>query len=189
MQIKKTTETRQTIAFATKLEDIQGGGTVAIADLTQALVNEGTPLGVDANGLYHVVKTAKMQAEAAADATDYPVLKGHNFKVGDFATTKAGEAAYAITAIDTSNEAKDTITVGTTLGAAAKDSVLIQAAAESVSDSAAKYKTIGLVGTSFDVISGDNHSTDIVVRGSVKESLCPPISDAMKAEIPLIRFI
>lgn len=189
MQVKKTTETRQAIAFATKLEDIQGGGTVAVAELTQPVVYEGTPVGVDANGLYHVVKTAKMQDDAAADATQYPVLKGHNFKVGDFLTTKGGEAAYAITGIDTSNESKDVITVGTTIGAASEGDVLIQAAAESADASAEKYKTVGLVGTSFDVIAGDNHTTDIVVRGSVKEALCPPISAEIKAEIPLIRFI
>lgn len=189
MQVKKTTETRALIAFATKLEDIQGGGTVAIADLAQAVVNEGTPLGVDANGIYHVVKTAKMQADAAADATTYAVLKGHNFKVGDFVTKAAGAAAYAITAIDTTNEAKDVITVGTTLGAASEGDILIHAAAESADASVAKHKTIGLVGTGFDVIAGDNHTTDIVVRGSVKEALCPPITAAIKAEIPLIRFI
>lgn len=191
MQIYKQTEARQSNAFITKLEVIVGGGTIAAKDLNQPIVNEGTPVGVDANGLYHVVKTAKLVSVVANTATDYPVAKGHNFKVGDFLAQKTGGKAYAITAIDTTAEDKDILTVGTTLGlAGAVGDVLIQAKAESATTtSALKYAPVGLVGTSFDVIAGSNHTSDIVVRGSVKASLISPLSAEIKALMPLIRFV
>lgn len=191
MQIFKKTEARQTNAFITKLEVIVGGGTIAVKDLSQPIVNEGTPVGVDANGLYHVVKTAKLVADVTNVATDYPVAKGHNFKIGDFLAQKTGGKAYAISSIDTTAEDRDILTVGTTLGLAGViGDVIIQASAESATTtSALKHSPIGLIGTSFDVIEGDNHLSDIVVRGSVKEALISPLSAEIKALMPLIRFV
>ncbi len=191
MQNFKKTENRIPIAFVTKLEDIPGGGTIAVAALTQEVVLEGTPVGVDSNGLFHVVKTAKMQAVATDAAVTYKVLKGHNFKVGDFLAAKTGGKAYAITAIDTSEADYDTLTVGTTLGIAlVAGDVLIEAAAQATAtQSAFKYTPIGLVGTGFDIVEGNNHLSDIVVRGSVKADVIVPTGSYVQALLPLIRFV
>ena len=69
MQNYFSAESPEKNVFLSKIEDISGGVTVAVKDLVQTRVGAGTPIGKDANGLFHVVKTAKMQADAAADAT------------------------------------------------------------------------------------------------------------------------
>ena len=58
IQIQRKKDKRVVKAFTHKLADIPGGVTVSAADLTQAVLHEGTPIGKDANGLYHVVKVA-----------------------------------------------------------------------------------------------------------------------------------
>lgn len=191
MQNYSYKDVRRVNAFISKLEDIPGGGIVAVTELTQASVEEGTPVGVDSNGLYHVVKTAKLVEAAANDTVGYKVAKGHNFKVGDFIALKTGGKAYAITEITTSNDDYDVLTVGTTLGlVAAIGEVVIEAAAQSASTTSDfKYKPVGLVGTGFDVVSGNNHSSDIVVRGSVNASVAPPTGSYVQAALPLIRFV
>jgi len=191
MQNSQTTETRTVLVFDKKLEDIPGGVTLAIADLAQASVAPGTPVGKDSNGLYHVVKTAKAQANATNSATAIKVLKGHNFKVGDFLTTATGKIAYAISAITTTNADYDTLTVGTTLGVAiTAGDILIQAAAEATGDtSTQKYTAIGLTGTYLDVVSGDNHLVDVIVRGTVREAAIVPIHSVIKTSLSHIRFV
>jgi len=194
MQNLKQTESRLPVVFDTKLEDIPGGVTVASSDLVQKVVKAGTPVGKDENGLYHVVKVAKLQADAADDATAYRVLKGHNFKVGNVITAKESGKAYAITAIDTSNADYDQFTVGTTLGIAltvASGSVLMEASAVAATDiSVLKYQPAGLIGTTYDVVESQNHLVDCVVRGSVREAVIDPIGATVKAKVqPLIRFV
>lgn len=191
MQNYVQSDVRRMNAFITKLEDIPGGGVIAVTDITQASVEEGTPVGVDSNGLYHVVKTAKITENASNTATAYKVAKGHNFKVGDFLAVKTGAKAYAITEIGTSEDDYDTLTVGTTLGlAVVVGDVLIQAAAQSATTTSAfKYTPVGLVGTGFDVVSSNNHTSDIVVRGSVKKDLIAPTGATVQAALPLIRFV
>ncbi|MBW6491948.1 MAG: hypothetical protein K0B15_12225, partial [Lentimicrobium sp.] len=147
--------------------------------------------GVDANGLFHVVKTGKLTAAATNVATAYLIAKGHNFKVGDVIALATGAKASTISAIDKTNEAYDTLTVSATLGvAAAEGQIIFQAAtATTGTDSAFKYPAVGLIGTGFDVIPTNNHSSDIVVRGTVKEALIAPIHAAIKTALSLIRFV
>lgn len=191
MQVFSKSESRTSLNWVTKLEDIPGGITVAVADLSQASVGDGTPVGKDANGLYHVVKTAKVKTDTGGTDIVYPVEKGQNFKKGDFVTNKLGAKAYAITGIDTSAADKDIITLSATLGVAVKaGDVLFEAKAESATTTSAfKYEPFALVGTSFDVIVGDNHMTDAIVRGSIKEANISPIHADIKAKLPLIRFV
>ena len=54
-------ETPEKLVFERKIEDIPGGITVAVRDLTQKRIFAGTPVGPDQNGLYHVVKTARVR--------------------------------------------------------------------------------------------------------------------------------
>ena len=66
---KKETEFQYAPGIEKIIEDIQGGGTIARAEL-KGVIDELPPLvivGKDTNGLYHVVKTGKATAEAVAD--------------------------------------------------------------------------------------------------------------------------
>lgn len=192
LQFVKTTETASKTPFVSNIETLPGGVTVAVTDLVQTTVVAGTPVGLDgSSGLYHVVKTAEAQANATNSATDYKVLKGHNFKVGDFLTTGLLKKAFAITAITTTETDYDTITLGTTLGVAVTaGDVLIEATAQATGDTSAyKYTPVGLTGTKFDVVAGANHPCDVVVRGSVIESMIPPISSDIKASLSWMRFV
>lgn len=191
MQNVNKTETGLPLAFDSKIEDVPGGVTVAVTDLTQSSLAAGTVIGADNNGLYHVVKTFKMQANAADDAVTYRVYKGHNGKVGDIISQKPGAKAYGISAIDTSNAAYDVLTVPTTLGVAlTAGDVIVQANAVAAGNtSVLKYNPFGLTGTTIDIVAGDNHLVDCVVRGSARLANIPPISAELKALLPLIRFV
>src|SRR6218665_2951971 len=149
------------VAFVTKLEDIIGGVTVAAADFTNgAIIPAGSVIGKDGNGLYHVLKTARLHTAASNTATDYLVLKGHGFKVGDFIAALTGAKAYAITAINTSNADYDTISVGTTLGVAISQYAgVFQALAEATSNTSAfKVAPSAVIGHSLELKTGDTNA-------------------------------
>lgn len=192
LQIQRRSDARVIRAFTHKLADIPGGVTVSVADLTQAVLQEGTPIGKDSNGLFHVVKCAKLAADATNSATTYTVKKGHNFKVGDVIMLGANKKAYAITTIATNSEDNtcDDLTVGTTLGAAASaGDPIYQASAAAASGSAFKYDAVALVGESYDVVALSNHVVNAWTIGQVKEANIPFIGSEIKAKIAGIRFI
>jgi hypothetical protein len=192
--IKQKKDNRVVRCFTHKLADIAGGVNIATSDLTQDTLPEGVAVGKDSNGIYHVVKTAVLAANAANDATTYTVKKGHNFVVGDFIMLATGAKSYAITAIATNsgNAAYDDITVGTTLGKAATagDSIM-QANAQSASTSSTfKYAPIALTGEGYDVKKGENIFANVWLIGVIKEAaLALPLPAAVKNAIPGIRFI
>jgi hypothetical protein len=192
LTIKRQKDTRVVRAFLHKLADIPDGVTVASADFTQKKLSEGTAIGKDANGLYHVVKVAALTAAATATATTYNVEKGHNFKVGDFIMLKEGGKAYAITAIDTTtNTSHDVITVGTTLGVTgAIGDAIYQAAAESA-DTTSKflYEPSALVGESYDVEAESNLIVNAWLIGVIREANIKPLGSAVKAKLTGIQFI
>lgn len=191
--IRKKTDNRVMRVFTHKIADIAGGVNVATADLTQPVLHEGTPIGKDSNGLYHVVKTALLKANAANDATTYTVAKGHNFKVGDIIMAKTAGKAYAITTIATNsgNNAYDDITVGTTLGVAVSaGDVLMQAASAGASGSAFKYAPMALVGESYDVHSDGNLFVNAWLIAVAKEAnMEAPINDTIKNAVKGVVFI
>jgi hypothetical protein len=99
----------------------QGGFTLDKTGLVaHQILLSGTPLVFDEAARTAVVlRTAKLFADAANNATTYSVLKGSPLKVGDYLAAVSGGAAYAITAIDTTTFTDhDVVTVGTTLGVA-----------------------------------------------------------------------
>ena len=102
------------------LEVAQGGFTLDTTGLAAgALVPEGTAMAFDeATRKAKPLRVATVQANAANDATDIKIKKGHLLVVGAVIGAVIGGAAYAITAIDTTNADYDLITVGTTLGVA-----------------------------------------------------------------------
>lgn len=192
LKIDRKKDNRVIRAFTHKLADIPNGITVSAADLTQKVLHEGTPVGKDENGLYHVVKVAVLSAAATNTATAYTVKKGHNFKVGDVVMLATGSEAYTITVIATNADdtTSDDLTVDTTLGTAAKagDSLYLAAKA-GASGSAFKYAPVALVGESYDVDELSNHIVNAWTIGQIRESNIPPIGAEVKAKLTGIQFI
>lgn len=192
LKIDRKKDNRVIRAFTHKLADIPNGITVSAADLTQKVLHEGTPVGKDENGLYHVVKVAVLSAAATNTATAYTVKKGHNFKVGDVVMLATGSKAYTITEIATNADdaTSDDLTVDTTLGMAAKagDSLYLAAKA-GASGSAFKYAPVALVGESYDVDELSNHIVYAWTIGQIRESNIPPIGAEVKAKLTGIQFI
>lgn len=192
LKIDRKKDNRVIRAFTHKLADIPNGITVSAADLTQKVLHEGTPVGKDENGLYHVVKVAVLSAAATNTATAYTVKKGHNFKVGDVVMLATGSKAYTITVIATNADdtTSDDLTVDTTLGTAAKagDSLYLAAKA-GASGSAFKYAPVALVGESYDVDALSNHIVNAWTIGQIRESNIPPIGAEVKAKLTGIQFI
>lgn len=192
LKIDRKKDNRVIRAFTHKLADIPNGITVSAADLTQKVLHEGTPVGKDENGLYHVVKVAVLSADATNTATAYTVKKGHNFKVGDVVMLATGSKAYTITEIATNADdaTSDDLTVDTTLETAAKagDSLYLAAKA-GASGSAFKYEPIALVGESYDVEALSNHIVNAWTIGQIRESNIPPVGSAVKAKLPGMVFI
>lgn len=192
LKIDRKKDNRVIRAFTHKLADIPNGITVSAADLTQKVLHEGTPVGKDENGLYHVVKVAVLSAAATNTATAYTVKKGHNFKVGDVVMLATGSKAYTITVIATNvaDTTSDDLTVDTTLGTDAKagDSLYLAAKA-GASGSAFKYAPVALVGESYDVDELSNHIVNAWTIGQIRESNIPPIGAEVKAKLTGIQFI
>lgn len=193
MYRKKETEFQYAPGIESILEDVQGGGTVA-RTAVKAVVDELPPLvvvGKDSNGLYQVVKTAKMQANAGATDVAYKVLKGHLFIVGDVITPSGlAKVAATITAIDKTNADYDTITVDATLTAAAINTILVLANAAAAAGSAAyKYTAEAITMNKVDTTVA-NQQSGLLVRGTVRESVMPyPIDATIKALLGHIRFV
>ena len=192
LKIDRKKDNRVIRAFTHKLADIPNGITVSADDLTQKVLHEGTPVGKDENGLYHVVKVAVLSADATNTATAYTVKKGHNFKVGDVVMLATGSKAYTITEIATNADdaTSDDLTVDTTLGTAAKAGDSLYLAAEAGASGAAfKYAPVALVGESYDVDALSNHIVNAWTIGQIRESNIPPIGAEVKAKLTGIQFI
>ena len=185
---KKQSEFQYAPGIEKIIEDIQGGGTIARAEL-KGIIDELPPLvivGKDANGLYHVVKTGKVTAVAAVAIL---IAKNHVFKVGE-AVTIGGAltgASDVISAIDKTNAAYDTITLSGAIGAAKINDVLVLVTAKAAAK-AAKFKYTPEVITMNKVdVTVANQQSGLLVRGTVNEAVMPyPVDDAIKA---LLRFI
>ena len=144
---KKQSEFQYAPGIEKIIEDIQGGGTIARAEL-KGIIDELPPLvmvGKDTNGLYHIVKTGRVTAVAAADAVAIQVAKNHVFKVGE-AVTIGGAltgASDVISAIDKTAPAYDTITLAGPIGAVKVDDVLVLVTAKAAAK-AAKFSCLSL---------------------------------------------
>ena len=188
---KKQSEFQYAPGIEKIIEDIQGGGTIARAEL-KGIIDELPPLvmvGKDANGLYHIVKTGRV---TAADAVAIQVAKNHVFKVGE-AVTIGGAltgASDVISAIDKTAPAYDTITLAGPIGAAKVDDVLVLVTAKAAAK-AAKFKYVPEVITMNKVdVTVANQQSGLLVRGTVNEAVMPyPIDEAMKALLHFIRFV
>lgn len=192
LKIKRQSDTRVVHACTHNVADIPNGVTVKSAELIPGvMLKEGTAIGLGSDGLYHVIKTAVVLENVGSTGTSIKVAKGHHFKVGNFVMSALNGKAYAITAIDTTSEATyDTITIGTTIGAIAKDVVIMEAKEEQSSSGAAfKYTPKALTGDNYDVKALENHLVSAVTIGQFKESVIPPISTAILSALKGIVLI
>ncbi len=166
-----------------------GGFGLDIANLVAGvLVPAGTIMGFDEDTRTATpLKTAKMQASATDAATTYKVEKGHLFEVGDNIGKTIGGKAYTISEIDTSNADYDVLTVGTTLGVTlVAGDVLIQSGVSGASACAYAVEPKGLLHN--DVKAEESVDVGVVLRGTVFERRIAPITDGIKAKMPLILF-
>ena len=194
--ITRKSDSRVLRAFVHKLADIPNGVTVATTELVNGgILPEGAIVGKDSStGVYHLIKTAVLAADAANDATTYTVKKGHLFKVGDFISAGIGKKAYAITAIATnSGDATcDDLSVGTTLGVAiSAGEAIVQAAAQATGNtSALKYAApYAVVGDSYNVVAGTNIFAQAWLIGVIKGALAPAAPADVIAKVPGVQFI
>lgn len=181
LTIKRKEDKRVVHACTHNLADIPNGVTVKSAELVSgSKLMEGTAIGKGSDGLYHVEKTALVVEAVAASGTSVKIAKGSHFKVGDFVMSAVNGKAYAITAIDTTNATYDTVTIGTAIGAISKDAIIMLADGEHASSGAAfKFAPKALTGDSYDVEALSNHLVSAVTIGQFKESVIPPINDAI----------
>jgi len=181
LTIKRKEDKRVVHACTHNLADIPNGVTVKSAELVSgSKLMEGTAIGKGSDGLYHVEKTALVVENVAASGTSVKIAKGSHFKVGDFVMSAVNGKAYAITAIDTTNATYDTVTIGTAIGAISKDAIIMLADGEHASSGAAfKFAPKALTGDSYDVEALSNHLVSAVTIGQFKESVIPPINDAI----------
>jgi hydrogenase maturation factor len=189
--ITSTSSTQGVPVFQGKVETVIGGFRLDISNLdTGAEVTPGMPLGFDeSTRIAKVVKLAIVQANATNTATSIQVKKGHLFKVGDYVAVAVGGAAYAISAIDTSNAAYDVFTVGTTLGAAltADTSVLFQSSATGATAAVYSVTARGLNYSSVTVATGADVAA--VIDGSVYERrIVGGVTAAVKSLLTKIFF-
>jgi hypothetical protein len=187
LQIKRAKDNRVIKAILHRIADIPGGVTVCTADLGGSVLYEGTPIALGSDGLYHVEKTAKVVTEAAADAVNYEVAKGHHFKVSDYFATE-GANGKQITAIDkTTNTDKDVITLAATLG------VLTAAGTTAFQSTGAnktvKYAANSIVGSHMDVEANNNLFVDAWLIAVVKKGNAPSINDTVATTLKGIHYI
>lgn len=168
------------------LQNAQGGFFFEKGGLPDGtIVKAGTPMIFDeSTRKAKFLATGKVIEAAAADATTYKVAKEHTLKVGDnFAAVLNGKA-YAITGINKTNPDYDLITVGTTIGAVAADSLVFASS------------TTGANNSSFGGVNGllyrdqkieDGASCSVVIRGTVY-SRRVPYSKELEAALPRIIY-
>jgi hypothetical protein len=147
-------------------------GTVIIAD--------------DSTRKAKAVKSANVVEVAAADALVYRVAKGSQLSVGDNIALGLKGKAYPITAIDKSNANYDSLTVGTTLGAAAVGVPLFQSSTTGATNSALSATPTGTLYEP--TLIEANATITVVLRGTVYARRIPGVSADVKALLPLIIF-
>ncbi len=131
-------------------------------------LEKGTPLAIKDDGKVKVCKTAKVYETAAKSATELKVYKGHLFAVNDKI------AGSTISAIDSSNNDFDKLSVSALAEKADKDAVLDDGDAANVIG--LNYATVHL--------DGMQSCTPTLQAYEIEEETLPyPISNAIKAAL------
>lgn len=194
MYTASKSETQNAICIVNVLEDHAGGGTIKRSGLKSTdSLKPGTVVCKLASGLFEAYKSAKAQAAAASSPKAYPVLKNHEYAVGDIimlaGKTGAAAISQAITSIDTTNADKDIINVASTIGDLAETDCIVLAAAVAATGAVELQTPFGIILNEVD-LSVPNQQSGIMVRGTVNESILPyAYPSKVKTTLNLIRFI
>ena len=184
--IKRAKDNRVVKCVLHRIADIPGGVTVSVANLGGSAVFEGTPLGVGANGMWNVCKTAQIITQSEANATKYEVAKGHHFKPGDrFATADCN--GQTIASIDKSDPAKDVITLSATLGAVVKANTC--AFESSGANKTLKVVPSVIAGSNMDVDPNESLFMDAWVIAVVKKANAPIVNATIEAALKLVAYV
>jgi hypothetical protein len=143
---------------------------------------EGTP------DLGDVELNEEEKFSGGKEAQDLKLVKGHFLKVGEYVAATVGGAAYAISAIDTSNDNYDLVTLETALGVALSvGDVIFKSSATGETDGALHVTPKGLL---FDNVKvEDNVTCAVVLRGTVyKKRVVNGIHSEVENALPLIIF-
>lgn len=131
------------------------------------------------------LKTATVVAIAAADALVYQIAKGSQFATGNNIALVVKGKAYPAT-IDKSNALYDTLTVPTSLGAAAVGDVLFQSATTGATNSSLPGVPTGTLLE--DRKAEANTSLTLALRATIYARRIPGVPAEVKALLPLIIF-
>ena len=147
------------------------------------IVDKGCPLSVDFKAQTATpVKNVRVNAAVASNGVNIKIDKGSLIKAGDFVSN--GDSTSEVTAVDKSNTAYDTITVGATLGALAIGAVLFEAAASDSQEPKNKATHLNYRRTHFDGSDAKITITAVGRAYEIKNSLLPnPCSDADRASL------
>lgn len=158
-----------------------GGGRVANSPFEMPAT---TAVGLNANGIYAPVKAYRLVEEAAADATSIKIDKGSGIAVGDILAT--GKKGVACTAVDSSDEEFDAVTV--TLGVKlAKGSVLYQAKAASAAAAEPLVSPEYVTGNTIPANNGDTRVR--LINGANLRKETANISSEVAALLPTIKLV
>ena len=193
MQIFSSTDAERNLAVECVIEDIPGGGLIMQSDFPSSStgMKDGALVGIDTNGIYHIVKTAMLVNPIVTAANAMIVYNNHEFKVGDYIGISASAFASGalITAIAASGAGCDVITMTWAGAAVAASGIMVQASGAGLSPF--KYIPAGITTKPVDVSQASgNKGTSIMVRGRVRQNIMPYYVDTtIKSLLPLIRFV
>lgn len=188
MNITKKVTSNGVVIFQKVLETARGGFALDVTGLTIGdTLKGGSLISYDeSTRIAKVIKSAVVQANAANNAVNIRVTKGHFLKVGDNLARTLGGAAYAISAINTTDPDYDQVMVATTLGVALTAGDVLFVSTASGASAAAALTPSGLLYEDTEIQSHSDIS--VVVCGTVYARRIPGITSELKAKLPLIIF-
>jgi len=191
LQVNKESGVVYDPVFLKIIEDIQGGITVKTDRFptTTKEIKAGTLLNDGGSGLWNVIKTVRVTADAASGETILAVNSNHLFKIDEYLYTNL-EHAEKIVAVT-----PNTIEIAAALatGGVATGAVLYETA--TVATATALYDADAILEDTVEVRDGEGNLLEnlfagVVVRGTVKENILPYfVTDQAKLDLTArIRF-
>lgn len=160
---RKQPEESKVVAILHNIADIPNGVTIKTSGLAPGELPDATPVYPSTDGMYEIVGSAKVVETAASNAVNYAVAKGHQLKVGQ-KVYKDANTDVDISAIDSSNAAKDVITLSATIGAKAVGATLSQGNLP---------KAVAITGSYATIETGRNLFVSAIVIGVVNKKISP----------------
>lgn len=169
-----------------RVADIPGGVAISVSSLGHPLLREGTPIGVGADGLYRVCKTAELYEDATnASQVVYKLAKGHQFRVGDMLALEgvAGKRISEIVRHASCDWVQVEKTFGKTLN---KGQRFFESEGETETH---KVIPTAVVGETHEASRGENLWVSAWVIGVLREDASPAVDDTTKAHLKGIVYV